>query len=193
MLVSTHPTYGPDDKRTTCTQCGSWPAAGTGFLGRARVASSVTGPAQATVVYTPFNAYTGTYRVRAWVPALGSTVLGTATYTIAGKAVTIDQNAAKNAWRSLGNHTLSPGQQVVLGDNAPTAGQRIVADAVEVTAVPTMPFGAADPYVTYGEPASLWSYGLHHGGVGYGADDWRATLYKRRSAGRRGRPSARCR
>jgi hypothetical protein len=170
-------TYGPDTVRVTCTQCGGWRLAeGQGIAGRAHWTNSVTGPAQSTMTWDPVLTGTGRYRVWAYVPDLGP--LGTATYDVGGTPVTIDQNAAKNTWRWLGDHTLSLGDKVTLTDHSAVGGQRLAGDAVRVSGIPTLTVTPASPTITYGGGTTL-TIRLRHADDEYGGEPYEVTLWKR--------------
>ena len=174
-------TYGPNDTRTRCTDCEWWRLDATaGLVGRAHWTNSVTGADQAAMTWDPVLTGAGRYRVSAYVPAIGTDTLGTATYTIGTATVTIDQNAAKDMWRSLGDHTLSAIADVKLGDSSAVAGQKLVGDALRVQAVTKVVVTAGASTIAYGSSTTL-SIALTHADDEYGGagQPHRVTLWKR--------------
>ena len=151
-------TIGPDalpSYQTTCVVCSGWRVAeGTGLAGRAHWTNSVTGAVDQTLVRWPWIAINepGRYRVDVYVPALGSETLGVATYRMKEydgtvvRTVTVDQEARKGGWVSLGVVRWTSFAPVLeVGDRSTVAGRKIVADGARVTPVPVLTMTAAAP------------------------------------------------
>lgn len=159
-------TIGPDHQwmawSTQCTQCAHWRLAeGSGLSGRAQWTLSVTGDKDLTTIrWSGFN-IAGRMRVDAYIPALGTDTLGTATYTFvdsntARKTVTIDQNARKGDWTTLGDVTFWTEPKVTMGDRSNVAGRKLVADAVRIVPLPGLTLTTQAPYaVDYGTRRTL--------------------------------------
>lgn len=178
--VTGRPTYGPDGQNTTCTACDAWHLVpGKGIVDRAHWATTVTGPSTATVTVDPVLTGTGAYRIRVFVPAADAGVLGTATYLVGGKAVTVDQDAHRGGWKDLGTHTMNVLDTIVLGNSSTVAGRKIVADAVMVTAAPRLNLAPAlTTWIGYGEAPMMGAY-LSHANTHFGGTGWKAILDKR--------------
>jgi len=151
-------TIGPDGMpsyQTTCVQCGGWRVAeGVGIAGRAHWTNSITGATDQAVVKWPWIAINepGRYRVDVYVPAIGTETLGVATYRMKEqdgtlvRTVTVDQDARKGGWVSLGVvRWTSTAPMLEVGDRSTTAGQKIVADGARVTPVPVLTMNALAP------------------------------------------------
>jgi hypothetical protein len=166
--------YGPDmpahDGATfdvTCGSCGGWRLAeGAGIAGRAHWTNTVTSSPQSSVTW--YAAQSGRQRVQAYVPALGDRVLGKATYWVRPTEnddkhypVTVDQNARKGTWVTLGDWDMNGGGKVYVDDLSTVADKPIVADAMRFLSVPSLGVGtyrqigtnryAGVSSITYGE------------------------------------------
>jgi hypothetical protein len=148
--------HGPDDGFTTCVQCRFWRLADgdAGIAGRAHWTKTVTGTAQAKVTWDPLSdvPYAGRYRLRAYVPAVGTDTepQGVATYTYDGGSLTLDQAAHLNAWATLGDVTLPAYGTVTLVDHSPSpANDHVGADAMTFSMVSTLTGTADLPAITY--------------------------------------------
>lgn len=167
--------YGPDGPGVTCAQCGGWRlASGEGLIGRAHWTNTISGTAS-TMTWKPSLPRTGAYRVQAFVPSRAE---GVARYSVDGLSRVVDQ-APLNGWVSLGDHTLTHGDTVVLTDHAepgdPT-GVPIVGDAMAFSGVTALSLATGTRTVTYGSGTTLTAR-LTHAGVGLGGKQVR--LYKR--------------
>lgn len=157
--------YGPNGPSVSCVDCAFWrPVEGTGIAGWAHWTSSVTGSDQARVTWTPPR--TGEYAVSAFVPALGAETLATATYHLGSATQTVDQNAVKGGWVSLGRRQLSAASPVWLGDHSTAANVKIVADALRLSAVTSLSLTRSASAVTYGSPVTLTMRLAQAGGGG---------------------------
>lgn len=104
---------------------------------------------------------TGRYRVDAYVPSLGTETLGTATYTLTDgtttTTATVDQNARKGAWVTLGQRSFAGPASMTLGDTSDVAGVKLVADAVRVVPEPALALQRVTPETaTYGNSVRLY-------------------------------------
>ncbi|HWL34600.1 MAG TPA: hypothetical protein VNQ77_00265 [Frankiaceae bacterium] len=167
--------YGPNGLGVSCTDCAFWrPVEGTGIAGSAHWTNSVTGNDAAKVTWIPPR--TGTYDVRAYIPAIGTDTLATATYHLGTATQTVAQNDHKNAWVSLGRRSLSAAAPVWVGDHSTVAGRKIVADALRLSAVPTLSVTTTATTLTYGAATTLTAK-LTHGGSAVAGRS--VKLYKR--------------
>lgn len=176
--------YGPGGPGVYCgfpATCQWWrPAEGEGVAGWAHWTNSVdsaTGSAGVRVTWMP--PATGQYDVRAFVPAVGDSTLGKATYHLGSSlTTTIDQDGAKDVWAYLGRATLSSSAPLWLGDASDVAGRRIVADAVRFSAVSKLAIGASATTVSYGRTTSIAMRVSQVGGTGLAGR--KVTLERRR-------------
>jgi hypothetical protein len=176
-------TYGPDGPAVSCTDCADWRlAAGTGIAGWAHWTLSTTNPDVTTASWAP--PATGLYAVSAHVPSLGADPLATVTYHFGSATQTVDQEVAKGAnggWVDLGQRTLSAAAPVRLGDHSGTAGVKVVADAVRMSAVTTLSLTSSVSTVTYGHATTLSIRLAQVGGAGLPGRS--VTLSKRKVGG----------
>ncbi|HWL34599.1 MAG TPA: hypothetical protein VNQ77_00260 [Frankiaceae bacterium] len=157
---------GPDGRNVTCFQCAAWELAkGTGVIGRARwTTTTAVGAAETVVEWAP--RVQGRYRVSVYVPALGDATLGTVTYSSSAAGDrTVDQEAAKGTWVSLGDRDLSPMSPLEMSSASGTAGMPIVADAVRMSGKTTLAVSTAMPVMPYGTKYAIKAQ-LRHGGRG---------------------------
>jgi hypothetical protein len=159
-------TYGPDGPNVSCVDCSFWRLAeGTGIAGWAHWTLSRTGSDAAKVLWTPPR--TGVYDVSVYVPALGAEALATAvTYHAGTYSKTIDQNALKGTWVSLGRRSLSATTPLWVGDHSDASGVKIVADAVRMKAVTTLSLTSTAATVVYGHATTLTARLAQSGGPG---------------------------
>jgi hypothetical protein len=170
--------YGPNGLNVSCADCIHWrPVEGVGIAGSAHWTYSVTGADVAKVTWTPPRP--GTYDVRAFVPSLGADTLATATYHLGSATQTVVQNDVKGSWVSLGRRSLSAAAPVWVGDHSTVAGRKVVADAVRLSAVPTLTVTTAATTLTYGAATRLTAR-LTHGGSAVAG---RAVKLYKRAAG----------
>lgn len=157
--------YGPYGPNVSCAQCAAWrPAEGFGIAGWAHWTNSVTGADLAKVTWIP--ARTGQFDVKAYVPALVEPLAPAVTYHLGSATQTIDQNAAKGTWVSLGRRTLSAASPVWVGDHSTVGGVKIAADALRLTVVTKLELLRSASAVSYGSPVRLTMRLSQVGGAG---------------------------
>lgn len=153
---------GPDAPAVACSQCGGWRLAeGVGISGRAHWTTSIAegGEPQSVVTWQLATTPYGRYRVEVYVPDYPE-ALAPAHYTMFdskyASEATVDQEAKKGTWVSLGTRVFTDGVQVAVFDTSTVVGAKILADAVRVVGVPSLSLAVSGPTtLTYGTRIGL--------------------------------------